>query len=102
MSKHNPREVGLAPRDSAKLEKLSSASPTGPFSFAYWRHEHFFKMNGGDTEMIDRVAFSHRGGILMNMILAPVTKQLLRAYFAYRHRRTRALFSYSHLFFESE
>ncbi len=62
---------------------------SGPF--AGWRHEHLFKSRGGSTEMIDRVMFRVKGGEVFNKLFAPLLKLVLRAYFAYRHRRTRQL-----------
>jgi hypothetical protein len=62
---------------------------SGPF--AYWRHEHLFIAQKDETEMIDRLTFTLKGGLLVNGIFAPLVKLLLRAYFSYRHNRTRAI-----------
>ncbi|MGH7598343.1 MAG: SRPBCC family protein [bacterium] len=61
----------------------------GPF--AEWRHQHIFNARGDTTEMIDQVMFRMKGGRVLNMLFASLTKMILRAYFSYRHRRTRLL-----------
>jgi hypothetical protein len=62
---------------------------SGPF--AHWRHEHFFKSHERGTEMTDRVEFLLKGGRVVNLLLAPLVKLLLRRYFAHRHHRTMVL-----------
>jgi hypothetical protein len=62
---------------------------SGPF--AHWRHAHLFKAHERGTEMTDRVEFLLKGGRVINLVLTPLVRLLLRAYFAYRHHRTMVL-----------
>lgn len=62
---------------------------SGPF--ASWRHEHIFIAQKDETEMIDRLTFTLKGGRLVNVLFTPAMTLLLRAYFSYRHDRTRAI-----------
>jgi len=41
--------------------------------------------------MIDMVTFRLKGRGVLNRLFAPLFKLLLRAYFSYRHRRTKQL-----------
>ena len=79
----------------ARIEEFVSSSHfvdvqvAGPF--AEWRHEHIFKAFGDKTEMIDQVTFRMKGGQVLNIFFGSLANLLLRAYFSYRHHRTRIL-----------
>jgi hypothetical protein len=62
---------------------------SGPFAF--WRHEHIFNPQGETTALIDQVTFCIKDGRALNVLFTALLKPLLRAYFLYRHRRTKQL-----------
>ncbi len=62
----------------------------GPYKM--WHHEHHFKLVSGGTEMTDIVQYKIPFGVLGNLGL-PIVEKQLEGIFSYRRRKVEEMFS---------
>ncbi len=67
-------------------EKFVDVQQTGPM--ASWEHQHYFRAEGGGTQLIDLINFSIPGGDAVEFLLGPWVKARLSDMFDYRHQVT--------------
>ena len=73
-----------------RLKLFIDEQRKGPYKM--WHHEHHFKSVNGGTEMTDIVQYKIPFGILGNLGL-PLVKKQLEGIFTYRRRKVEEMFS---------
>jgi len=71
--------------------KFTDVQLKGPYRF--WKHEHFFVLEGNQTRMIDRVEYAVPGWIFAPIVHSLFVKRDLEKIFDYREREFLEIFN---------